>query len=366
MNYHRESRRKLDLFPIGLPETDETMRVLELLFSEQEARVAAHVPMPPLMFTADRIARKAGMKKAEAARLLAGLASRNLIIEVDALGVKRYMLMPAVPGFFEMQFMKTGEGRGELREVGRLWHEAIKGPLGEENYGYSTSGVRVLPIRKTIDATQTIFSYEEVGKIIKASGGVALTECACRKSARKCDAPLDVCMMFGTSGDYLVSRGLARRVGEREAMQAFERAADAGLVPTTTNTMPPIQIICNCCKCCCLSLQGVVALNKPASSVRSNFCSTPIEGTGCVLCRTCVKACPVEAITIADEKIVVNEEKCIGCGVCVHKCNKKALALTRKSTAKPPQTSLHLMSKMLDERGKTTKILRAIVKDIVE
>ncbi|MFA6451667.1 MAG: 4Fe-4S binding protein [bacterium] len=364
MDRHEELRKKLDLFPIGLPRAEETMKILRLLFSEEEAGVAAHVPMPPLMFTAERIARKAGVGRKEAAELLAGMGSRNVIMEVDMLGGKLYSLAPAVPGFFEMQFMSGQAIDENRREAGRLWHEALNGPFGEENYGYATSGVRVVPIGKTIDATQTVFNFEELEKIVKSAGSLAVTDCACRKSAGKCGGPLETCIMLGVSADYLVGKGLARRVTKREAMQIFEKCADAGLVATTTNTVQTPGIICNCCKCCCASLQGVVALNKPASSVRSNFCSTPIEGADCKLCKVCVNACPVEALYIADERIAVKEERCIGCGVCVHKCRQNALALTRKSEKRPLETSLHLLAKMVDERGKTEKIIRNIVKDI--
>jgi len=365
MDYHEKLRKKLDLFPIGLPRTEETTRILRLLFSEEDARVAANVPMPPLMFTADRIARKAGMDKRGAAERLTGMASRNLIVEISVLGSKMYTLMPAVPGFFEMQFMTGQEIDENRREAGKLWHAALNGPFGKENYGYSTSGVRVVPVKKTIDATQTVFNFEELGKIVRASGNVAVTDCACRKSVGKCDAPLETCVILGLNADYLVGKGIARRVTHREAMKVFEISADAGLVATATNTQPPVQIICNCCRCCCASLQGVVAQNKPAASIRSNFRSTPVEGAGCKLCKICVKACPVEALYVADERIAVKHERCIGCGVCVHKCNQKALTLIRKTETRPPQTSLHLLAKMYGERGKTGKVIRNIVKDIL-
>ena len=78
MDYHEELRKKLDLFPIGLPLSGDTMRILHLLFSAEDARIAAHVPNPPLMFTADRIARKAGVDKREAAERLDGYRGDDL------------------------------------------------------------------------------------------------------------------------------------------------------------------------------------------------------------------------------------------------------------------------------------------------
>ncbi len=365
MNHYEKLRGKLDLFPIGLPKTEDSEKLLKLLFSEEDVRVASEVPNPPLMFTAGRIAGKAGINKEKVAYILSDMAERGLIVEVNMLGENRYTLVPPVPGFMEMQFMMGREIDEKRREAGRLWHESLHREFGRENYGYQTSGVRVVPIKKTIDARQSVFNFEEIGKIVKASGSIAVTDCACRKAVGKCDAPVDVCIMFGVSADYLAGKGIARKISRHEAMKAFERAADAGLVATSTNTMPPVGIICNCCKCCCASLKGVTALNMPAETIRSNFRSTPIEGADCNLCKVCVKSCPVEAISMDGDRITVHENKCIGCGVCVHKCNRKALSLTRKSDVLPPQTSLHLMTKMYGERGKIGRVLINAAKDIL-
>lgn len=41
----------------------------------------------------------------------------------------------------------------------------------------------------------------------------------------------------------------------------------------------------------------------------------------CVACGCCVKACPLDAVTIFHGKIaVVNEQKCVGCGKCAACC----------------------------------------------
>ncbi|RLB58120.1 MAG: ribosome biogenesis/translation initiation ATPase RLI, partial [Deltaproteobacteria bacterium] len=44
----------------------------------------------------------------------------------------------------------------------------------------------------------------------------------------------------------------------------------------------------------------------------------------------CIKYCPpvrngIEAIVMKDEKPVVSEELCVGCGICIHKCPFKAI-----------------------------------------
>ncbi len=56
-----------------------------------------------------------------------------------------------------------------------------------------------------------------------------------------------------------------------------------------------------------------------------------IDKSKCIGCGTCIKNCPVKAITkvIVDGKVksVVDPTKCIGCGTCVKGCPVKAIAL---------------------------------------
>jgi Pyruvate/2-oxoacid:ferredoxin oxidoreductase delta subunit len=366
MDAHEQLRKKLDLFPIGLPKSDETDRMLKLLFSDHDARLAMHVPNPPLLFSAERIAARAGVEARAAARGLLSLAERGLIGEITVLGRRRNTLFPAVPGFMEFQFM-LGQDIDEKRaEAGRLWHKALDGPFGEENYGPPTSGVRVIPLRKTVKSSNRTFAYEEAEKLLHASGSIAVTECACRKSAQKCHAPLEVCFMLNTSADYLADRGLARKIGMREARAKLELAADAGLVHTVSNTRAPVQILCNCCSCCCASLRGVTGLGKPVDSIRSNFVCAVLPESDCKSCGACAKACPVHALRVDEEHgVIVNAEACLGCGVCVNQCPTGSLELRRTSRTAPPLNSLELLARMVSERGKAPRMIRGILNDLL-
>lgn len=366
MNYHEKLREKLDLFPIGLPKTEETMKILRLLFDDEEARIASHVPIPPLFFPAARIAAKTGMDKALVVRKLREMAEKGLIVEMKILIEFRYSLLPAVPGFIEAQFMTGRDIDEKRREAGRLWHEALDGSFGEENYGFPTSGARVIPIGRTVDTTQRIYSFEEMGKVLRASGSLSVTECACRKSAGKCDGPLDVCLMLNASADYLSARGLARRINLRQALKILETTADAGLVHTTTNTMTPAQIVCSCCPCCCATLRGVTALGKPSATVASNFKCMTINDAGCALCGACAEICPMKVVSLDSGRVEIDRERCIGCGVCVHGCPNDALALERVRDNKPFSSPVTLAVKMIEERGKTGRALRSLAEDLLK
>ncbi len=47
----------------------------------------------------------------------------------------------------------------------------------------------------------------------------------------------------------------------------------------------------------------------------------------CTGCESCVEVCPVEAISMEDDKAKVDEENCVDCGTCVDECPSEAISL---------------------------------------
>jgi Fe-S-cluster-containing hydrogenase component 2 len=365
MEVYEKLRAKLDCFPLGCPDQEEMREILRLLFDEDEARLAASTPNPPLTYTAAKIADRAGVDRRTAAQRLARMADKGLIAEIDVLAAKRYMLIPAYPGFIEMQFMQGQEQTENRRRAGALWHSAYSGPFGKEAHGYPTKSMRVVPVRKSISTGQKVFSYEEAEKIVRDSGIIGVTDCACRKAVHNCDRPLDVCMLFGPAAKYSIDRNLATRITAKQAVKTLQKADDAGLVHMASNSKPPVTIICNCCTCCCSSLKGLTVLHNPVSTMACNFVSGVVNASSCKLCEMCVKVCPMHALTIEDDQIVVDQEKCLGCGLCVHKCKTHTLALKRRSNKTPEPSGLRLMAKMLQERDKLPRIFENIPRDLL-
>ena len=50
-----------------------------------------------------------------------------------------------------------------------------------------------------------------------------------------------------------------------------------------------------------------------------------VDGEECVGCESCVPECPVEAISMVDEKAVINQETCTQCETCVETCPTEAI-----------------------------------------
>lgn len=52
-----------------------------------------------------------------------------------------------------------------------------------------------------------------------------------------------------------------------------------------------------------------------------------VDNQRCTGCRSCVDACPVNAIKIENEKAVINDD-CVECGVCIPQCPMEAISLS--------------------------------------
>lgn len=52
-----------------------------------------------------------------------------------------------------------------------------------------------------------------------------------------------------------------------------------------------------------------------------------VDKEKCTGCELCVEVCPVDAITMENEKAVVDEEECTDCGQCVEECPNDAITM---------------------------------------
>lgn len=59
---------------------------------------------------------------------------------------------------------------------------------------------------------------------------------------------------------------------------------------------------------------GIMGVTKPE-----------ILEENCIGCENCEKTCKMEAITIKEEKVMIDREKCVLCGACITACRKDAL-----------------------------------------
>ncbi|MRR59341.1 MAG: hypothetical protein EG824_14190, partial [Deltaproteobacteria bacterium] len=252
MDMYEKFREIIDTHPSRAPKSKVFEEILKMLFTPDEIALAVHMSFRPK--AADDIARAASLSTDKATALLDGMAARAVIFSTDKGARKLYGLVPTVPGLFEFPFMK-GVLTPELKKLGRLWEEYHQEVFGNAFSGSPTPHLRIVPISTSLESENVVHPYEEVRSMIEEADYVALTNCACRVSVGKCDAPREVCIIFGPHARFLAGQGFAREATRDEALAALVRAEEAGLVHTSNNSADKPVVICNCCPCCCTVLR---------------------------------------------------------------------------------------------------------------
>jgi len=51
-----------------------------------------------------------------------------------------------------------------------------------------------------------------------------------------------------------------------------------------------------------------------------------IDKETCIGCGACVDVCPVQALSMVDDKAVCDEDACIDCGACISVCPVSAIS----------------------------------------
>jgi len=342
---------RMNQFYTGAPQTDELLAILRELFSPEEAALATALPGNSTPLAA--IAERAGRPAEQIEPLLESMAGKGLAYSRESKGVRRYSLLPLMPGIAEIQMMKGAPTPAKSR-IAQLFDDyAQKGLLEEIHQG--SPWARVLTVEQEIAGEVEVFPYERVTEIIKSATSLAMTTCYCREEkellGHACNAPKDVCMQFGPFADYLVERGFARRVTEEEMLRALDRAEQAGLVHITNNAQTAVSFICNCCGDCCLILAGINKLNRLDSIAKSSFQAVILDEE-CIGCAACLDRCQVDALSMPDQLVIVDERRCIGCGLCVSVCPTGAIVMHRRDEVRVPfQTIREVETVRLAERG---------------
>jgi Na+-translocating ferredoxin:NAD+ oxidoreductase RNF subunit RnfB len=183
---------------------------------------------------------------------------------------------------------------------------------------------------------------------------------------RACDAPLDICMTFGTAASSLTRHGVARKVDAEECLDLLAAARETGLLQFGENVREGVSFICNCCGCCCEALIAARRFGFMHPVHTTNYLPT-VDGAACNGCGKCISACPVEALEIvsahnprrpAAKAAKLEEGLCLGCGVCVKACPEEAIHLhARAERVLTPLNTSHKVVLMAIERGCFAELL---------
>lgn len=82
---------------------------------------------------------------------------------------------------------------------------------------------------------------------------------------------------------------------------------------------------CNMCSAICPT-GALKELNLPEKQLTQ--IALAVVGAKCVGCTACVPACPAKAISMDDERAVVDRDSCVGCGKCTQICPVKTISMS--------------------------------------
>jgi len=215
--------------------------------------------------------------------------------------------------------------------------------LREEKISFSS---KVVPVRESLEATQWVLPTEQVLKILENVRSIALTNCVCRSHYRRCDGPVDVCLLINDYGDRFVQKGLARHIAYEEAVDVLRSANAEGLVHLSLYRPDhELYALCSCCPCCCHDLQLLKACGRTDLVVHSEYIAvTDMES--CIHCGECIDRCFFGARIREGGQMIYNADACYGCGLCVTICPEEATILQQRikmpsSSRKQSLVTLH-------------------------
>ena len=360
---YKQLETRLNQFPQGAPPSKTLYQILELLFSEEEARLAALLPVRP--FSIQKAAKVWGLSEHQTLIKLEHLCSKGVLLDLtDENGQVTYFLPPPMVGFFEFSLMRT---RGDIDQklLSELYHQYL---AVEEDFikdlfwGTETKFGRAFVNESVLSRENAIhvLDFERTTHLLKTASAISLSMCYCRHKmhhlGHDCYAPMETCMTFGASAHSLSKQGYGRLIDFEEALDILHQCYDYNLVQCGENVREGGSFLCNCCGCCCEAMTTAKRFGLVNPIETTAFIPT-IDADSCVNCGKCQKVCPIACIeNTATEpgkvKLAPNPNLCLGCGVCVRNCPKKCITLLRREKQiLTPVNTTHRTILMAIEKG---------------
>ncbi len=369
---YRKLQKHIDKMPVGFPESKSGLdiRLLKHLFTLEEAKIALELSaLPEPLGRIYKRVKKTGISIEKLEQMLDGMVNKGAIMSgrhfVNRETGKYYSKAMMVIGMFEFQAEKIS------KQFAKDFSDYIEEGFYKDVVSKNTAQMRTIPVNKSITPKHYVDTYDNAKEIVKnVNGQITLLDCVCRdgkdllEDPCKCSDLRKTCLVFEESAGMILDMGRGRSITKEEALEALQKAEDAGFILQPSNSQKP-HFLCCCCGCCCELLKSLKMFPRPADYFHSNFISES-DSELCSGCETCVEICHMEAITLPDDVAVVDLGRCIGCGVCVTKCPSDALTLKKKEKLSvPPNNHASMYRQIMLEKVGMLGLLKMMPKIIL-
>lgn len=351
----------MDQYSIGFPATESgiELQILQAMFTEEEATLFTE--MTAELETPQSLARRLNRPEEEIAHRLEDMARKGLLFRLRESDSVRYSAIPFIHGLLEFQITRLEKETVKL--VGQYINEKLKYAMMEMTGSFQ----RTIPVQQSVEVQHTVAPYDDACAILRKQDLIVLTACACRTQraqfGKGCGKPLEVCFMFGPMGEYYLENGLGRQVSLEEAIRILTEAQEAGLITQPSNAEDPFTL-CNCCGDCCGFLHALQKHPKPAEMISSNY-RLILDQDRCSGCGQCVDRCGLQASEMNKQGTAeLITDRCIGCGLCVITCPegaRKLVAKPREEHRTPPAGTGEQMANLAKRRGQMDNDPKRIV-----
>ena len=124
-NAYKSLEERINKFPQGAPPSKTLYQILSILFTEEEARLVAKLPIKA--FRLKTAANIWNVSQSEAYKILDNLAKKALILDLEDNKGKKYILPPPMAGFFEFSMMRTRQDTLRVDFIHRVEFGEVSG-----------------------------------------------------------------------------------------------------------------------------------------------------------------------------------------------------------------------------------------------
>ncbi len=347
----------------SIPVTQALLECFDVVITPEENEFLLKIGTDPLNYR--QIFSFSGLPEESFRSFLKTLCEKGLLwARYTEEGEELYVLPAILLGWFEV-FLSDGADTPQKREFAhrvdalfKSWGNfnvfPVKGLWNYHTQKKSRSHRRVVIPQETDDNVGTvqievhqqiktpetrIYPAQSVYELIEKYGDknqIAVVHCFCRQWRKFIGEPCrfkhgdESCIVLGGFTRYAVNYGIARYIEKEEALAIIIDVQKKGAVHQVYHEREDLDLpeiaICNCCWDCC-GVIGSYSRGLIPMRVRSYYVAQIANDHLCTGCGTCVKFCPVRAVSVVNKKAKIDPAKCMGCGQCELQCPEGVIIL---------------------------------------